>query len=58
MLPWALQQLCTRLPEMLRFAGGEALADALDPAEVAQSLREVETLARVAEAALRAQLRG
>jgi hypothetical protein len=58
MLPWALQQLRIRLPEMLRFAGGDALADALDPAEVAQSLEEVETLARAAEATLRAQLQG
>lgn len=52
MLPWALEQLRTRLDAMLAFAGGEALIPRLDPERIAASLVEVEKLARDAEAAL------
>lgn len=52
MLPWALHQLRTRLPEMLRFAGGEALVKELDPVTIDESLVEVERLAVEAEQAL------
>ena len=55
MLPWALDQIRTRLPEMLARAGGEALVGKLDPAQIAASLAEVERLAREAESALAAQ---
>ena len=48
MLPWALDCLRTRLPEMLRVAGGEAVAAAVDPAVVASATDHV---ARLAEAA-------
>lgn len=54
MLPWALGQIRTRLPEMLAFAGGEALVAELEPARIEASLVEVEKLAREAEAALAA----
>ena len=52
MLPWALNQLRTRLPEMLRNAGGGDLVGKIDPTEVEASLVEVERLAREAEAVL------
>ena len=48
MLPWVLDCLRTRLPEMLRVAGGEAVAAAVDPAAVASATDHV---ARLAEAA-------
>ena len=47
MLPWALDCLRTRLPEMLRAAGGESVAGAVDPAVVAKAVDDV---ARLAEA--------
>jgi hypothetical protein len=54
MLPWALEQIRSRLPEMLLFAGGEALLSALDAGRIDASLAEVEKLAREAEAVLAA----
>jgi hypothetical protein len=45
MLPWALERLRTRLPEMLREAGGGAVAVAVDPDVVARAVGEVERLA-------------
>ena len=58
MLPWALNQLRTRLPQMLRRAGGEDLIGKLDPGKVEASLAEVERLAVEAEAELAAVKRG
>jgi hypothetical protein len=52
MLPWALHQLRTRLPEMLAYAGGDDLVPKLDRERIASSLAEVERLAREAQAAL------
>jgi hypothetical protein len=49
MLPWALHQLRTRLPEMLAYAGGEDLVAKLDRKLIASSLAEVERLAREAQ---------
>ena len=54
MLPWALEQIRTRLPEMLEHAGGSALISKLDRGRVNASLVEVEKLAEEAEAALAA----
>ena len=53
MLPWALQQLRSRLPEMLERAGGAALAKSVDRPGLEAGLVEVERLARAAQAALR-----
>jgi hypothetical protein len=58
MLPWALHQLRTRLPEMLAFAGGADLVAKLDRARVESSLGEVERLARAAQAELARGARG
>ena len=58
MLPWALNQLRTRLTPMLEYAGGGALLAKLDPAAVAATLDRVEKLAREAEASLAAQQTG
>jgi hypothetical protein len=52
MLPWALEQLRRRLPQMLRHAGGADLAGKLDPSRVERSLAEVERLALEAQAQL------
>ena len=52
MLPWALHQLRTRLPEMLAFAGGADLVAKLDRDRIEASLGEVERLAREAQAEL------
>ena len=52
MLPWALEQIRTRLVPMLEYAGGEALVPKLQPDRIRASLVEVEKLARDAEAAL------
>lgn len=57
MLPWALEQLRTRLVEMLRFAGAESLIEALDARALEASLPEVERLAVAAEAELAAARR-
>ena len=48
MLDWALERLRTRLPEMLRQAGGAAIAEQVDPAVLAPVLSEVEKLASAA----------
>jgi hypothetical protein len=45
MLPWALERLRTRLPEMLSEAGGDAVAAAIDPDVVAGAVGEVASLA-------------
>ena len=58
MLPWTLNQLRTRLPEMLAFAGGAGLIAELDPQLIDVSLREVQKLALEAQASLNAQRRG
>jgi hypothetical protein len=52
MLPWALHQLRTRLPEMLAFAGGADLVPKLDRERIEASLEEIERLAREAQAEL------
>lgn len=48
MLDWTLERLRTRLPEMLRQAGGAAIADRVDPEALLAVLPEVERLARAA----------
>ncbi len=53
MLPWALEQLRSRLPEMLARAGGAELAGSIDRPRLEAGLVEVEKLARAAQAALR-----
>lgn len=55
MLPWTLDQIRTRLPEMLQHAGGSALVLELDAQRIEASLAEVEKLAREAQRALDAQ---
>ncbi|HLM18124.1 MAG TPA: hypothetical protein VK549_09910 [Acidimicrobiia bacterium] len=45
MLRWVLGCLRTRLPEMLRAAGGESVADGVDPAVVAAAVDDVARLA-------------
>lgn len=52
MLPWALQQLRTRLPEMLEFAGGGDLTSKLEASAIEASLPEVHRLAVAAQAEL------
>jgi len=54
MLPWAIERLRTRLPAMLAAAGGEQLAEQLDPALVGRAVDDVETMARGARDAHRA----
>ena len=49
MLPWALHQLRTRLPEMLAYAGGADLLAKLDREQLEASLTQVERLAREAQ---------
>jgi hypothetical protein len=48
MLDWTLDRLRTRLPEMLREAGGDAVAEQVDAAVVEPVLAEVERLAGAA----------
>ena len=48
MLDWTLDRLRTRLPEMLRQAGGAAVAAQVDPDLLAPVLAEVERLAGAA----------
>ena len=45
MLPWVLERLRTRLPEMLAAAGGEVVAAAVDPDVVAGAVGDVARLA-------------
>jgi len=54
MLPWAMERLRTRLPEMLAAAGGSHLVEQLDPALVGRVVDEVEAMAERARAAHRA----
>lgn len=54
MLPWALGQLRHRLPQMLERAGGKALVPRLDRARLDAGIARVETLARAAQARIRA----
>jgi hypothetical protein len=44
MLPWALERIRTRLPEMLRRAGATALAEEIDPQAVAAALARVQEI--------------
>ena len=55
MLDWTLERLRTRLPEMLRQAGGSAVADEVDPGVVGPVLAEVQRLASAANRAAGAQ---
>jgi hypothetical protein len=48
MLDWALDRLRTRLPEMLRQAGGAEVAEQVDPDVLGPVLTEVERLAGAA----------
>jgi hypothetical protein len=48
MLDWAIARLRERLPDMLREAGGDAIADHVDPAAVETALTKVESLAEAA----------
>jgi hypothetical protein len=50
MLPWAIERLRTRLPEMLTAAGGADIAAQIDPTKVAKAVDEVERLAAQARA--------
>lgn len=54
MLPWALNRLRTRLPEMLGFAGGSSLIEKIDRSALDTGLEQVERLARSAQAELAA----
>ncbi|HEY2300311.1 MAG TPA: hypothetical protein VGH66_00380 [Acidimicrobiales bacterium] len=51
LLDWALAQLGTRLPALLREAGAGAVADRVDGAIVASALETVEQVARYVQAA-------
>ena len=46
MLPWVIDRLRTRLPEMLRAAGGAELAAAVDQNAIATAIDAVEDEAR------------
>jgi hypothetical protein len=52
MLPWALEQIRSRLPQMLEHAGGQALISKLEDGRIEASIVKVEKLAREAEAEL------
>ena len=54
MLPWVIERLRTRLPEMLTAAGGAHLVDQLDPAALRPVIDEVATMAEGAQQAHRA----
>ena len=54
MLPWALDRIRTRLPEMLTEAGGTHLVDGLDQAAIEQALERVAPMAEEAQSASRA----
>ncbi len=45
-LDWALTQISTKLPDMVRRAGYEELADGVDLAAMESTLQELETTAR------------
>jgi len=50
MLDWAIERLRSRLPDMLRAAGGDDIAARLDETLLAAAVEEVERLARRARA--------
>ena len=54
MLPWAIERLRTRLPAMLRAAGGHDLVEQLDAELVDRAVDEVQAMAEQARAARRA----
>jgi hypothetical protein len=53
MLPWALERLRTRLPEMLTAAGASDLVERLDPSVIAAVVDQVAVMAEQARAAHR-----
>jgi hypothetical protein len=55
MLPWVLDRLRARLPEMLRNAGGADLAERVDRTDLASAVAEVAVLAESAQAQVRAR---
>ena len=57
MLPWAIERLRSRLPEMLQEAGGGHLVDGIDPSTLQRTVDEVQELATKAQAAHRAASR-
>jgi hypothetical protein len=57
MLPWVIERLRTRLPEMLREAGGEHLVSGIDADLVAKVVDDVHALAEAAQQASRAAAR-
>jgi hypothetical protein len=57
MLPWAIDRIRNRLPEMLREAGGEHLVHGIDRALVDSVVDEVRALAEAAQQANRAAAR-
>jgi len=54
MLPWAIERLRSRLPAMLRAAGGHDLVEQLDAELVDRAVDEVQAMAEQARAAHRA----
>jgi hypothetical protein len=51
LLDWAVGQLATQLPALLRQAGAETVADQVDPGAVAAAVQTVEQVARYVVAA-------
>ncbi len=54
MLPWVVQRLRTRLPEMLRESGGAEVAARVDLEQVGRAVKEVEEMAAAAQERQRA----
>jgi hypothetical protein len=54
MLPWALERIRTRLPEMLSEAGGAHLVAGLDQEAIEQALQQVTPIAEQAQSTSRA----
>jgi hypothetical protein len=54
MLPWVIERLRTRLPEMLPHAKGDALAARVDAGTLAPVIDQVEAIATQAQAQVRA----
>lgn len=54
MLPWVIERLRTRLPEMLPHAKGGELAEKVDPAVLAPVIDQVEAIATQAQINVRA----
>jgi hypothetical protein len=57
MLDWAISALRDRLPDMLKFAGANELADRVDPTTIASSIDVIEHAARNAKEVLGPQAR-